>query len=335
MLVSSSLSGLRKRLVAPKFEQDPGAAIGKMEPRDIVACYREFEPRPALRGRVRALFSCAPGPEPVAPGRRITLEVRFARGDRYSAPLFADSGASIVFELAVAIEQDNWSANPVAPHGKVIGPMRRVTSGYAGPLPAMVGAYLHPGELAAFTRTPSGDVSDRVVAVEEFWGPGAAGLASRLAALPESARIELLEQELLGRMADPPQAGSSVKLHKLAIAVLAERGRTSVEQLADSAGVSRQHLGRLFRERVGVSPKRFARLARFQSALSHAGALNPVDWARVAAGLGYADQSHLIAEFREFSGLTPHRLTAERWFHPFIARSATLQHSDGSPYPRR
>jgi AraC-like DNA-binding protein len=43
-----------------------------------------------------------------------------------------------------------------------------------------------------------------------------------------------------------------------------------------------------------------------------------VQWAEVAAELGYADQSHMIAEFRELSGLTPDALATQRWFHPFI-----------------
>ena len=97
--------------------------------------------------------------------------------------------------------------------------------------------------------------------------------------------------------------------------------RVSIESLASAAGVSRQHLTRLFHEHVGVSPKLYCRLARFQSALVHAGAGERVDWARVAGDVGYADQSQMIAEFREFSSLTPHRLATERWFHPFIERA--------------
>jgi AraC-like DNA-binding protein len=46
-----------------------------------------------------------------------------------------------------------------------------------------------------------------------------------------------------------------------------------------------------------------------------------VTWAEVAAALGYADQSHMIAEFREFSSLTPQQMTSARVFHPFILNS--------------
>ena len=92
----------------------------------------------------------------------------------------------------------------------------------------------------------------------------------------------------------------------------------TVRRLADAAGVSRQHLTHVFRQAVGVSPKRYCRLARFQAGLVHAGVGAGVQWSRVAAELGYADPSHMIAEFRELSSLTPEALATQRWFHPFI-----------------
>jgi AraC-like DNA-binding protein len=122
----------------------------------------------------------------------------------------------------------------------------------------------------------------------------------------------------------------------LAQCILRERGRLKIERLADAAGVSRQHLTRSFREAVGVTPKLFARLARFQAGLAYAGCGTPVDWAQAALELGYADQSHMIAEFREFSSLTPETLARQRWFHPFIehARSARSRDEVTSAYSR-
>jgi AraC-like DNA-binding protein len=101
--------------------------------------------------------------------------------------------------------------------------------------------------------------------------------------------------------------------------------------MAEAAGVSRQALTRTFREEVGVSPKLYCMLARYQSGLAFAGCGKSVDWARVAAELGYADQSHMIGEFRRFSSLTPQQLASGRWFHPFIehakARAASVTHT--------
>jgi AraC-like DNA-binding protein len=80
-------------------------------------------------------------------------------------------------------------------------------------------------------------------------------------------------------------------------------------------------VSRLFRERFGIGPKLYCRLARFQSGLVYAGRRACVDWAQAALDLGYADQSHMIGEFRRFSGLTPGALASPKWFHPFIERT--------------
>ena len=73
----------------------------------------------------------------------------------------------------------------------------------------------------------------------------------------------------------------------------------------------------MFRENVGVTPKLYCRLARFQAVFAFAGIGDRVNWAQA-----YADQSQMIAEFREFSSLTLERLAMGCWFHPFIERAA-------------
>jgi len=76
-------------------------------------------------------------------------------------------------------------------------------------------------------------------------------------------------------------------------------------------GVTRQHLSAQFREQVGLSPKLFARIARFRKAITaasrHRAAPSPaaVDWADLAATCGYFDQSHLIRDFQHFAGAAP------------------------------
>lgn len=79
---------------------------------------------------------------------------------------------------------------------------------------------------------------------------------------------------------------------------------SSVGPLADELGVSRRHLTRRFTTEIGVPPKRFARIMRFQRALAISGT-NERGWADVAMRCGYSDQSHLTHEFGDLSGLTP------------------------------
>ena len=66
----------------------------------------------------------------------------------------------------------------------------------------------------------------------------------------------------------------------------------------------------------------YCRIARFHATLRYAGGRDNSLWAQVATEMGYSDQSHMIAEFRRFSSLTPEMLTSGRWFHPFIEHAA-------------
>jgi AraC-like DNA-binding protein len=73
--------------------------------------------------------------------------------------------------------------------------------------------------------------------------------------------------------------------------------------------VGERQLERVFREQVGVTPKGYARLARFQASLALA--RGGARWAEVAARAGFADQSHLVREYRALSGASPSLLASE------------------------
>jgi AraC-like DNA-binding protein len=69
----------------------------------------------------------------------------------------------------------------------------------------------------------------------------------------------------------------------------------------------KQYLSSLFREAVGLPPKAFGRIARFQRVHAVAQRTGRVDWTDVALQCGFADQAHLTNEFQRLSGLTPCR----------------------------
>lgn len=236
--------------------------------------------------------------------------------------MFADGNVSIVLNLgSVCHERGQWLPDALGPHGQIIGPMTTVGPEAEPQRPEMFGVYLRPGHALAFMHTPLCEIKNRIVDLRDVWGNAGARLPEVLGELTEDARIQRFEWELLRRLKQP-RGASSVDLAGIADCALRSGGRVSIEQLADSAGASRQHLARIFRERIGVTPKTYCQLARFQSALAYAGRAD-VEWADAALATGYADQSHMIKEFRRFSSLTPERLATGAWFHPFIERAKT------------
>jgi AraC-like DNA-binding protein len=232
--------------------------------------------------------------------------------------MFADGHASLVVDLGATCELGSgWrSGSPI--RGRVIGALRAVGDTACVARSEMIGAYLEPGAASSLFHVPAIELTDAVVDLESLWGAASVGFAEQLAASDDPTRVGQLEAALLGHLRRASALKRTVDVVALARWARAEPGAMTVHRLANAAGVSRRHLTRVFREVVGVSPKRYCRLARFQAGLGHAGVGTGVPWTRVAADLGYVDQSHMIAEFREFSSLTPELLAVGRWFHPFI-----------------
>jgi AraC-like DNA-binding protein len=87
--------------------------------------------------------------------------------------------------------------------------------------------------------------------------------------------------------------------------ITASGGRAPIGRVATEIGWSHKHLITKFSEQVGLAPKAVARLTRFERALAHANRRPDLAWSHVAADAGYADQPHLIRDFRVFTGATP------------------------------
>jgi AraC-like DNA-binding protein len=286
-----------------------------------VAWYREFVPCKALEEYIYALFSFVPGPTAAAADRSLVREVAF-RDATFCSPQFADGHVSMVFELGQTCDADgHWYPDPIGVRGTVIGPMSGVGRTEGGDRPEMIGAYFRPARVAPFFHIAISDLADKAVSVEELWGTAGARIGDDLSELSEAGRIDHFESALLARLGEHRERTGAVDVERLATCVLRRKGRVTVEAMARAAGISRQYLSREFRERLGITPKLYCRLARFQPGLVYAGCRAPVDWARAAIEMGYADQSHMIAEFRQFSGLTPQALANRAWFHPFIERA--------------
>lgn len=287
----------------------------------ILITYREFAPSAELGRYVRAYFSFAPGGPQRIGARPVTREVLVTRAESFDMPLLADPGTSLVLDLGATCHAGGGWASGTPLAARVIGAARAAGVPAVRVRSEMVGAYLQPGATLPLLDAPTGELTDRMVGLEDVWGNHTADLIGEIAELDEAARIVRLDAALLERLRPTAQHEPRVDVLGLATWVQSRPESMSVGRLADAAGVSRQHLARLFQQMVGVSPKRFCRLARFKAGLRYAGAGLGVKWAQVAAELGYADQSHMIAEFREFGGLTPEVLATRSWFHPFIAEA--------------
>lgn len=171
-------------------------------------------------------------------------------------------------------------------------------------------ARLQLGVSDAVLGVPASVMAARIVALEDLWGDAATRrLCDRLAGAADplvAARI--LENAIAERLGAAQKPGARAEL---ALAAAARLTSANVRTVADELGVSERHLRRVFRATVGVSPKSFTKLTRFDRALRAAREDARASWAGIAALAGYYDQAHLIADFRAIAGVTPRALLDE------------------------
>lgn len=87
--------------------------------------------------------------------------------------------------------------------------------------------------------------------------------------------------------------------------ILKAQGMLTMLELENRLGMSGRNLERKFAAFVGKTPKQYAKIVRFQSVVKELSKNKPIEWAQLAYAFGFADQSHLIKEFKSISGLTP------------------------------
>lgn len=147
-------------------------------------------------------------------------------------------------------------------------------------------------------------LADRIITLADALGDGVLALRQRLLDTPDIAqRFELVERWLIARL--NPRAVVHPAVRWAVDRIAASGGHVSVDALARQTGYTRKHLALLFQRQVGFGPKALARVHRFKSALALLGAADEVPWATLAAQCGYYDQSHLVRDFRAFSGYAP------------------------------
>ncbi len=175
----------------------------------------------------------------------------------------------------------------------------------------VAGVVFRPGGTLAFFGVPADLLGAAGVAVEDLWGARAVGRlrARLLEAEGAERRLAVLEEELRLAWVDRglhPAVAYSLRQFRETPSMV------RVGAVAEAVGLSQKRFGERFQREVGISPKRYCRLLRFQQAVGQAhGAARP-DWSAVAADCGFFDQAHLIHEFQAFAGVTPWEYEARR-----------------------
>lgn len=168
----------------------------------------------------------------------------------------------------------------------------------------IIGVHFKPGGAAPFLGLPAAVLANTHVDLEGLWGQSAKDLRERLCnAATATERFSLLEAGLKDHLAGPLEHHYAVST---ALDAFKGNAAAAVRDIARDTGLSQRRFIEVFKNEIGMTPKLFSRVQRFQQTRATIHKLEgEPDWAGIAMDHGYFDQSHLIRDFHEFSGVTP------------------------------
>jgi AraC-like DNA-binding protein len=239
------------------------------------------------------------------------------RGVDYRSRALPRGAATVIFDVGQRQRLDFYAADG---HTRLSVPPAFITgshtASYVSDITAdepVMAVHFRPGGAFPFFGIPLSDLENAYVGVDQVWGRDGRELHERLIEASSVAdRFGILEEFLLSR----PWFG--VDRHPGVVAAMAaieDNPSIRMADIRDLVGMATKRLIASFRAEVGLSPKAYARIRRFQAALRLL-SVGTVGGGRIAADVGYFDQAHFVREFRSFTAITPTQYSQQRILLP-------------------
>jgi AraC-like DNA-binding protein len=169
---------------------------------------------------------------------------------------------------------------------------------------SMLGVHFKPGGAFPFLNALASELTDAHVDLVDLWGGSGRELRDRLCDVGTPwQRFQIMEEVLMDRLRRFRKRHVAIAI---ALDAFGPNGTdASVRDVAREVGLSQRRFRKVFTAEVGLTPKVFCRILRFQRVRTLADQIEKPDWAQIASICGYFDQSHLINDFVEFSGFSP------------------------------
>jgi AraC-like DNA-binding protein len=170
------------------------------------------------------------------------------------------------------------------------------------------GVFFQPAGVSHLFGIPIGELRNRSFDATSVLGRQMRSLWNELGEAGSFPRRVTVIERYLQKLVEQARSGDAAAA--CANRILSLRGLVNIDTLAREFHVSRRQLERTFATQIGVTPKSFSRIARFQTALDLK-VINPNrTWLDTAHELGYFDQMHLIHDFKKLCGETPNSILA-------------------------
>jgi AraC-like DNA-binding protein len=250
---------------------------------------------PSLRGFVRAYAQRVVIPDGENPIQPVPCSLESILHFEFDEPVEIDYGNGILdsaYRIAIV--------GPHTRHGIHLHLNRRIDA---------FAIFFQPLGLWQLFRIPPGEFPNRWYHGEDLLGRAVEELYEQLAACSSFAMRVSAAERFLQRRAST--AAGQTAIQRCATHLFRTGGATAIGEVAHQCGLSLRHFERRFTAEIGIAPKLFSRISRFQMALDARLRMPGQSWLSIAHRFGYHDQMHMIRDFESLAGASPNRLLAQ------------------------
>lgn len=254
--------------------------------------YQLYPPSPILSGFIKCYWS---------------LEGEELPGTKQR--VFPDGCIELVFHYGDLFTKYHANDFSLQPRSFIHGQLTRFIEIGGNGKVGIFSVRFHPNGLKPFIRISASEINDDNISITEIWNAEGRELEDRMmSADSNEQRIRVIEAFLLKRSLQ----GSSGDLVDRSVALIHQQhGIINIDALSSKLNVGRRHLERQFIAAVGLNPKQYARITRFQYILSLADQKRYNSLTDLAYAGDFYDQAHFIRDFRAFTGFSPKQYFAE------------------------
>jgi AraC-like DNA-binding protein len=250
--------------------------------------YREFAPSKQLVKYVKCFW---------------VLQQPFQHSGHKPELILPDGCPEIVFNLAEPFRRLYPDRVEIQPRSIVAGQIRQHILVEPARQVNVFAVRFQPNGIYPLVRQPLNELTNKIESIDTVLGRSGKLLEQKvLDADTTKSRIIHVEKVLTKRIGSVSQ---SPFVERASREIAKTKAFVKVDELVKNLGTNSKTLERHFNREVGITPKFYSRVVRFQRVLQRLNCANTKSWADLAYSFNYSDQAHFIKDFKEFAGATP------------------------------
>jgi AraC-like DNA-binding protein len=248
--------------------------------------YKEYQPIAELKGYIRCIW--------VLEGVPLSEEVDV---------VFPDGHMELIFQYGSPYKRITELSSGVQSNLTLVGQITQQLNLQATGKIGVIGIRFYPWGAFPVINIPMHLLTNAEIALKDCWGKEASDLEDKLLNSDRQQAIIILQQFLLHKLIQHFYRANCIQ--NAVQTINQAQGNIRVQELAYKSNLSIRQFTRTFTETVGVAPKSYSGMVRFQSFIKQSNQHRDIHLGELALRCGYYDQSHVIREFKQYTGMSP------------------------------